>query len=75
MVVVFFILTRVTMIKEMSFLKKCGELMVFGLIAGVVIAGCGGGGSSGSMGLTQSYTSSAGAGDVMQFNVNTTNMT
>jgi hypothetical protein len=63
------------MIKEMSFLKKCGELLFFGLIAGVVIAGCGGGGSSGSMGLTQSYTSSAGAGDVMQFNVNTTNMT
>ncbi|MHB1237716.1 MAG: hypothetical protein ACYCY7_09145 [Gallionella sp.] len=63
------------MIKEMSFLKKFGELIIFGLIAGVVIAGCGGGGSSSSMGLTQSYTSSAGAGDVMQFNVNTTNMT
>lgn len=64
------------MFNNLSSLKnKWGELLAFGVILGVLIAGCGGGGESSSAGFTQSYTSSAGAGDVLQFSVNTANMT
>jgi hypothetical protein len=65
----------VAILNNSSFLKKCGELLAFGLIAGVLITGCGGGGGSTSSGFTQTYTTSAGAGDLLQFTVDTTNKT
>lgn len=43
-------------------------------IVAILVVACGGGGSS-SSGFTQSYISSAGAGDVMQFSIDTANMT
>lgn len=47
--------------------------ILMSLVTGI-LAACGGGGSSTS-GFAQTYTSSAGAGEVLQFSVNTTNMT
>ncbi len=64
------------MLNNTNLLKQCGEILVCALVAGILIAGCGGGSaSSGSSGFSQSYTTSVGAGDVLQFSVNTTNKT
>lgn len=62
-------------------MKILSRLTEFGLIAAMLsvglLAACGGGGASstGSTGFAQTYTSSAGVGEVMQFRIDTTNLT
>ncbi|MGA7748995.1 MAG: hypothetical protein WCA63_02495 [Gallionella sp.] len=43
-------------------------------LVAILVVACGGGGGS-SSGFSQTYSSSAGAGEVLQFSVNTTNLT
>ena len=61
----------------MKILSRLTQLGVMAAALSVaLLAACGGGGaSSNNTGLDQTYTSSAGAGEVMQFRINTTNLT
>jgi|GEM_PF-6589177 hypothetical protein len=67
------------MLNFIKLVRQCFEFFFCALIVGVLIAGCGSGSSSTATtpvaGFTQSYTSSAGAGDVLNFTVNTASMT
>ncbi|MGA7594350.1 MAG: hypothetical protein WCA64_04060 [Gallionella sp.] len=59
----------------MTFRNKCfiaAQTLGAAFIVAILVVACGGGGTSG---FAQSYTASAGAGDVMQFSIDTANMT
>ncbi|MDO8989110.1 MAG: hypothetical protein Q7U91_05705 [Sideroxyarcus sp.] len=61
----------------MKILSRLAQLGVMAAALSVgLLAACGGGGASSStVGFEETYTSSAGAGEVMQFRINTTNHT
>lgn len=56
-------------------LAAAQALVAAGMVAALVAACGGGGGGGASTGVVQTYTSTAGVGEVLQFGINTTNMT
>lgn len=58
-----------------KFRHLTGLGILIAVISALVLAACGGGGSSTATGFTQSFTSSAGAGEVLNLSVDTNKMT
>jgi len=61
------------MIMKAKFIKRCVEFLVCAMATGILIAGCGGGSSTSAS--VSSFTASVGAGDVLQFSVDTASLT
>ena len=68
--------TRRREIAEMGTLNKLTQLgIVTAALSVAILSACGGGGAASSTGIQQTYTSSAGVGEVMQFSIDTINLT
>jgi hypothetical protein len=63
---------------SLNFKRKfsiAAETLAAVCMVAIMVVACGGGGSGSTSGITQAYTAANGVGEVLRFNVNTTNMT